>query len=84
MKSSMQPSKRHCIRSPKLRQALGARREEAKLLMVDIFAHAAGLLSAGPHRPHPDVWRLGSAPHGTFCPEHDRDVDRKAKEVNSV
>ena len=25
-------------------QALGARREEAKLLMVDTFAHAAGLL----------------------------------------
>jgi len=25
-------------------QALGARREEAKLLMVDVFAHAAGLL----------------------------------------
>jgi len=27
-----------------VRKAIGARREEARLLMADVFAHAAGLL----------------------------------------
>src|SRR5260221_4725748 len=42
-------------------QALGARREEARLLMADIFAHAAGVLLFPPTGPIPLV--CGSAPH---------------------
>ena len=47
--------------------ALGARREEARLLMADIFAHAAGLLLLA----HTGRIRMFGAsappPHGTLC-----------------
>src|SRR5258708_2705146 len=47
-------------------QALGARREEARLLMADIFAHAAGPL-AFPHTgPFPAVWSRAPHPMGRF------------------
>ena len=44
--------------------AMRARRRgatQARLLVADVFAHAAGLLLLDPYRPHPDVRRLGAA-----------------------
>jgi hypothetical protein len=42
--------------------ALGARREEARWLMADVFAHAAGL-AAVPYRAHPHVRGFGAPSH---------------------